>query len=124
MNTQSSEAAHYAALAQRVTGLEDGMKTIVSAVNGLADKLDRKGQTPWGTIASLAGVAVAILVAIGGLAYRPIDAAQARLDAELKVVQLQIVPRGEHERNWRVADRDLAKVEKRLDVLEEQEHRR
>ena len=124
MSTHSNEAAHYAALAQRVTGLEDGMKSIVSAVNGLAEKLDRKGQTPWGTITSLAGVAVAILVAIGGLAYRPIDAAQARLDAELKVLQFQIVPRGEHERNWRVADRDLAKVEKRLDVLEEQEHRR
>ena len=124
MSTHSNEAAHYAALAQRVTGLEDGMKSIVSAVNGLAEKLDRKGQTPWPVIWSAASVVVAVLGGAGVLAYRPIDDGMSRIEAELQLMRVQVVPRGEHERSWRVADRDLAKVEKRLDVLEEQERRR
>jgi hypothetical protein len=69
-------------------------------------------------IASFAGVALAILVAIGGLAYRPIDAAQSRLEAEMKLLQIQIVPRGEHQEHWRRDERDIERIEKRVDRLE------
>ena len=114
MNTPNNEAAHYAALAQRVTGLEDGMKSVVSAVNGLADKLDRRGQTPWGVIASFGGVSVGVLGLIGGLAYRPIDQGMSKLQEEIKVTQSQLVSRPEHQRNWSLLDRDMDRMERRL----------
>lgn len=121
--TPTPEAAHYAALDQRVTGLEGAVKDIASGVRDLGTKLDNNSKTPWPTIISLAGVAVAILVAIGGLAYRPIDAAQSRLESELKIVQLQIVPRGEHTEHWRRDEKDVDHLRHRIEKLEDRERR-
>jgi hypothetical protein len=120
----SPELVHYATLSQRVTGIEDSVKGVVSAVNSLADKMERRSQTPWPLLVSLAGVGLAVLIAIGGLAYRPIDAAQSRLELEVKLLQGQTVPRAEHSEHWRRDEAETERLRVRVDRLEDRERAR
>jgi hypothetical protein len=132
--------AQFAALDQRVTGLERGLadlgetvtrqnQAVIARINALSDKLDERGRTPWGVIWSAMGAGIALLGLVGTLVYRPIDQAQARLEreqaamqqqlqAQLTALQVQIVPRGEHQERWRISDRDHERLERRIDRLE------
>jgi hypothetical protein len=133
--------AQFAALDQRVTGLEKGLadlgdtvtrqnQAVMAQIGALSDKLDERARTPWGVIWSAMGASITLFGLLGALVYRPIDQAQTRLEREqvsmqqqlqeqLTALRLQIVPRGEHQERWRISDRDLERLEKRVDRLEQ-----
>lgn len=124
-----TSGAHFAALEQRVSGLEGSLKDIAGQISGLANKLDERGKTPWPVIWSAIGVSFTMVVAIGGLAYAPIVATQARLEAdmrghyaelrgEVQRVDRDTPNRAEYERGRVVNDRNLERIERRIDRLE------
>lgn len=113
-----TEAAHYAALEQRVTGLESSIAKVGEAVTALGNKFDARSTTQWPVILTSVGVGVAILTAIGGLAYRPIDMAVSDAKAEFSRLRETVVPRAELDRNWHIQDRELSDIAKRIDRLE------
>ena len=95
--------AKFAALEQRVYGLERGVQDLgtrfsgeisnVSAqIAGLAAKLDERSRTPWATIVSAMGVVLAVVVAGGQLAKMPIDDAISRLERDQAALDRDTVP--------------------------------
>lgn len=124
-----TSGAHFAALEQRVSGLEGSLKDIAGQISGLSNKLDERGKTPWGIIITGAGVAFSVVVAIGGLAYAPIVTTQARLEfdmrehyrelrADINRVDKDTPSRLEYDRGRAVNDRTLERIERRIDRLE------
>lgn len=135
-----NENAHYAALQQRVTGVENSLLQIATSVQNLSNKLDARSTTPWAVIATMGLLGVAVLGGFGKLAYDPIKDTQAqqtvvldrlarKIDDDAKEIREntvrterdlreQIVPRREHERAWGLNDRVLEQLVKRLDRLE------
>ena len=134
----SSTAPHavdsrLSALEARVEGIVGTLDKVVSAVSGLGEKLDKKGQTPWAVIWSALSVMLAFIVAIGGLAYWPIKDGQADIKASLLLMQeradkrfetigANLVTRAEHEMHWRLQERlydfqrdRIGRIEGRLD---------
>lgn len=112
------EVAHYAALEQRVTGLENSVSKVADAVTALGNKLDVRSTPQWSVLLTAIGIGIAILTAIGGLAYRPIDMAVQDTKEEFARLRATVVPRQEHERNWNLLDRDLLALNKRIERVE------
>ncbi|GGE54305.1 hypothetical protein GCM10007276_34230 [Agaricicola taiwanensis] len=79
----ASADPRYAALEQRVYGVEQTLQGISAQITGLASKWDERGRTQWPTIFSAMGVLLAILVTIGGMAWLPIKQAQERSDRDI-----------------------------------------
>ena len=120
-------------LETRVEGIVGSLQSVMSAVNGLGEKMDRRGQTPWGVIWSAVGVGMTVLTVVGGLAYWPITAGMAdmkhalltlqdRSDKRLEALSSTQVSRAEHEVHWRMGERlydfqrdRIARVERRLE---------
>lgn len=84
------------ALEQRVYGLEQGVAGISSQIGALSSKLDERGRTQWGVLASIAGVVLTFVIALGGLAYWPIQAQQQ--DAKLVLARVVEILQGLPER--------------------------
>ncbi|GJE42975.1 hypothetical protein [Methylobacterium soli] len=128
------------ALETRVEGIVGTLQSVASAVTGLSDKLDRRGQTPWAVIWSAVGVGMTVLTVVGGLAFWPVTTGMSDLKAALLMMQERAdkrvealaktqVTRDEHEVHWRMEERlyDFqrdrisrveGRIEKRLDRLE------
>ena len=111
--------AHLAAVEQRVTGLEIGVRDIASAVTNLSNKIDSTARPQWGVIWSALGVGVAILIAIGGLAYAPINSGLSKLDRDLDKHEQIFYTRTEAERGRMLNDRNLERLERRIEKLED-----
>ena len=129
MSQPPGTSAHWAALEQRVTGLEHGIRDVVVAVRGLADKIDSRSVTPWGLIASFGLLAIAVLGAFGKLAYDPVKDTQVRQELMIerladhvsdqnKDLRQIIVPRDEYEKTWTAAQRSIDQLASRADRLE------
>ena len=120
-------------LETRVEGIVGTLQSVMVAVNGLGEKMDRRGQTPWGVIWSAVGVGMTVLTVVGGLAYWPINSGMAemkrglidvqeRADKRIELLTSTQVSRAEHEVHWRMQDRlydfqrdRIARVERRLE---------
>lgn len=129
LNSSNNTGAHLASLETRVSGLEDGVKNILSQIQSLAVEFRDRGKTPWNIIWSAVGVSFAVIVAIGGLAYAPIIATQARMEMDARAhyqelrndiqrVDRDTPNRNEYERGRSTNDRNLERLEKRIDRLE------
>ncbi|HEY0292809.1 MAG TPA: hypothetical protein VGC51_10835 [Hansschlegelia sp.] len=101
--TASSDDAKFAALEQRVYGLERGVTDLSASMSvrfgdvttqiaGLGAKLDERSRTPWATIVSAMGVVLAIVIAGGQLAKLPIDQAVTRLERDTETLDKTTVP--------------------------------
>lgn len=129
----------------RLDGFGRTLDGVAQGLSALGDKLDKKGQTPWAVIWSALSVMLAVIAAIGGLAYLPIKDGQNDLKSSLLLLQdrgdkriealsANQVSRAEHEVHWRAQDRDYdfmrdrigrveARAEKRLDQIKAQVER-
>jgi hypothetical protein len=105
VNEGTSQDVHLAALDQRVTGLEQGIKDVVTAVSILSNEIRQGGKTQWPVIWSAVGVGISVLSLIGAMAYFPIREAQADFRNDLHRLDGEMVPRVEHERIWRYQER-------------------
>lgn len=126
-----SFATEVATLNQRVTNMEDGLRSIADAVAGLSSKFDARSATNWGPIWSALGVMTALLGLIGAVVYAPIKEGQSRTEQDLARLERRveagdnglrqdIVPRREHELFWKQYERSLDRVVQRLDRIERQ----
>ena len=106
-----------------------GMRDIGSEMKGLGAKLEKRSQPQWQLYLSALAVVITVLGLVGVSWKAPIETsiaemkaaaalAQTRLDAEMRVIQLQIVPRGEHQEHWRRDERDIERLEKRFERLD------
>jgi hypothetical protein len=133
MDEAAKTSERIAHLDSRVTGLEQGIKDVVSAVRDLStdfkqDSVRRaeaqlkaqsdareSSKTPWGVIFAGLGVMLAVITAIGGALYAPIHSTQTEIKTELR----DVVPRVEHERIWRWQERLGEGFDRRIQKLEE-----
>lgn len=114
----------------RLDGFGQTLNSVVAGLNALGEKLDKRGQTPWAVIWSAAGVAMTVMVAVGGLAYWPIKDGQAdlkgsvlllqeRSDKRLESLATTQVSRAEHEVHWRMQEREVDAVRARIGRVED-----
>jgi hypothetical protein len=108
----------FAALQERVSGLGQqflhfeqtttrAFQQVETALAGLSAEVRAGGKTQWQTIVTSVGVIVAILGALGGLAYLPVKNGMDALSAETRVLREGVVPRSEHAERWRRTEDDI-----------------
>ena len=109
----------YAALQERVSGLGQqflnfeqattrGFQQVESAIAALSTEVRAGGKTQWQLVVTSVGVLVAILSALGALAYLPVKTGMDQLAAETRLLRDTTVPRSEQSDRWRRNDGDLA----------------
>ena len=115
----------FAALQERVHGLGQqflqleqtttrAFQQVESAIATLSAEMRAGGKTQWQTIVTSVGVIVAILGALGGLAYLPVRNGMDVLGAELRLLRDATVPRAEQAERWRRADEDIRALQAEL----------
>jgi hypothetical protein len=115
----------FAALQERVYGLGQqflhfeettnrGFQQVESAIATLSAEVRAGGKTQWQTIVTAVGVLVAILGALGTLAYLPIKNGMDAVTGDTRAMRDAIVPRSEHVERWRRTDEDLKRLEAEL----------
>lgn len=105
--------AQIAALAQRVTGLENTLGGISAQLATLQSTINDRSRTPWGTLISAMGVLIVIIAYGGNLALAPVI-------QNVQILRDQAnstVPRGEHERVWASQDARYLEVNRRIDEI-------
>lgn len=126
---QPDSGSRLSALETRVEGIAGSLNSVVSAVNALGDKIDRRSATPWAVIWSAVGVGMTVLTVVGGLAYWPVTAGltelksgllliQDRADKRIEGLAANQVTRAEHEVHWRSQDRDYDFMRDRIGRVE------
>lgn len=105
----------------------------------ITTKLDERSKFNWGPISAMAGVSVAAVAFFWNISTRPTDiaiqrleisvaemgrslitreevrAGRERFDRDLKVIQDNLVPRGEHSEKWRANDQALVNIQRQID---------
>ena len=111
-------AGQYGALQERVYGLGQqflhfeqattrSFQQVETAIATLSAEVRAGGKTQWQTIVTSVGVVVAILGALGGLAYLPVRNGMEALGSELRILRDATVPRAEQTERWRRTEDDL-----------------
>lgn len=124
-----SFATEVATLNQRVTNMEDGLRSIAEAVGKLGAKFDARSTTNWGPIWTAIGVMTAVLGLVGTVLYSPIKEAQIRMERDVASlerrleagdasIRAELVPRREHELFWKQYERSLERIVQRLDRID------
>lgn len=93
-------------------------QTVQGSFTAINEKLATQGKPQWNLYIMAASLMVAVMVALGGIAFWPIKQAQDTLFLELKEVRAHMVPRVEHIERWRQSERSSDRNERRIDVLE------
>lgn len=130
MPNQPTFAAEVAALNERVTNIEGGLRSVADAVTALGTKLDSRSQTNWQPIWSALGVMTAILGLAGAVVYSPIKASQDRAERDIYTLDTRmregdtllrndIVPRRELDVLLSQHTRSLDRIYQRLDRIEQ-----
>lgn len=83
------------------SNMNTGFQTINANLSALSHEIRAGSRTQWPVIWSAIGVSFAIIVAIGGLAYAPINANMSRVEQSLAAIGASTVPR--EEMDWRQA---------------------
>ncbi len=115
----------FAALQERVYGLGQqflhfeqattrSFQQVESALSTLSAEVRAGGKTQWQTIVTSVGVIVAILGALGGLAYLPVKNGMDAFGSELRLLREAAVPRGEQAERWRRTDEDIKGLQAEL----------
>lgn len=125
MSANGDSTTHFAALQERVHGLGQqflqfeqtttrAFQQVESALATLSAEVRAGGKTQWQTIVTSVGVIVAILGALGGLAYLPVKNGMEALGAELRILREAVVPRAEQAERWRRTDEDIKALQSEL----------
>lgn len=126
---QLNPDSRLSALETRVEGIAGSLNSVVSAVNSLGEKIDKRSATPWGVIWSALATIAGVITMVGGLAYYPLKDGQTDLKGSLLLIQEKAdkrieglaanqVTRAEHEVHWRSQDRDYDFMRDRIGRVE------
>lgn len=100
-NGHFSDDARFAALSQRVSGIETSVQNLSTQFSQFVAKLDDRQRTPWGLIVSISVALLAYVTTIGGLAYAPVWAGLSKADAAIaKLADTSVT---QQEMQWRTA---------------------
>lgn len=134
MRSKSLLGVNHSALEERVFGLAADVAGVKQDVHelrsvmasradvvALSTKFDeflKSQKTQWQPIWTAAGVMLAVSIAVGGLAYRPVIQEQAEIKAKLEGDFY--MTRRETEKRWEWSDERYAELKKRVGDLEDQ----
>lgn len=76
----------FAGLQQRVAGIESAVQNVSSQVSALAATFNDRSRTPWGILITGASFMMAVILAVGGLAYAPIREAITDAKADVRAI--------------------------------------
>lgn len=118
-----------ARLEERVSGLEGDVRTVLTSVQGLGDKLDRdrsqlsnelsaRSKTNWGLVATIVGLAMTGTVYLGSQWREPIVQRQEAMSAEIVALRQAVVPRAEVQGLVRQGERDNDLIRQRIERFE------
>jgi hypothetical protein len=79
------------ALEQRVYGVEKAVGEIRDYLASLSTKIDERSRTPWATLIACGGFVLALISAVGVLAYAPINVELARHESLIAQFQQRYV---------------------------------
>lgn len=105
------------ALAARVDNLEQSVSAIRGDIANLSQLIMASQKTPWSTLISAAGVIIIITTGFSQLSLQPIRDQAMRNAEDIKRIDSNIVPRGEHEERWRAQDQALAGEQREIDEI-------
>ncbi len=72
MDEEGNLGTKVASLGARMFGLENTVKGIADTLVLLGNKIDRRGETPWGSIWAACGFAMTVLTVVGAMALTPV----------------------------------------------------
>lgn len=107
--------ANGGALGARVDNLESSVAAIRSDIASLSQLVVASQKTPWGTLISAAGVIVIVTTGFSQLSLQPIRDATARNTDDIKQINANIVPRGEHQGHWDITAGQIVNLQKQID---------
>lgn len=115
----NGDDVHYAALSQRVSGLEASVQGISSQIGDLAKAVNDRSRTPWATLAAFGGLILVIVKTGGDLSMAPLEQAIMRNQSDIATITAGLVPRGEHEERWRSLGAEDENLQKQIDDLDD-----
>lgn len=107
--------ANGGALGARVDNLESSVAAIRSDIASLSQLVVASQKTPWGTLISAAGVIVIVTTGFSQLSLQPIRDATTRNTDDIKQINANIVPRGEHQGHWDITAGQIVNLQKQID---------
>jgi hypothetical protein len=115
----NGDDAHYAALSQRVSGLEGAVQGIAAQIGELTKAVNDRSRTPWATLAAFGGLMLIVVKTGGDLSLAPIIQGVERNRQDIASVTAGLVPRGEHEERWRSLGAEDENLQRQIDGLDE-----
>lgn len=103
------------ALGARVDNLENVATAIRTDIAELRTLVVASQKTPWGTLISAAGVIIIVTTGFSQLSLQPIHDAGARNADDIRQIQANIVPRGEHQGHWDITAAEITNLQKQID---------
>lgn len=101
---------------------KDEMVGLRQDVRGLSMQLQAQGKTQWPLIFSGLGVLFTVIMAIGGLAYLPVQQGQSANTAAIADLAAQIVPREEYEARRASADRQIQQLADAIALIDQRQY--
>lgn len=115
MGTGATPIRDDGALNARVDNLEKSVGAIRSDIASLSQLVVASQKTPWGTLISAAGVIIIITTGFSQLSLQPIRDQASRNAEDIRTINSQIVPRGEHQGHWDITAAEITNLQKQID---------
>lgn len=110
-----SGSANGGAIGARVDNLEQTVAAIRGDIANLSQLVVANQKTPWGTLIAAAGVIIIITTGFSQLSLQPIRDQAQRNSTDIEHINLNIVPRGEHQGHWDITAAEIANLQKQID---------
>lgn len=103
------------ALGARVDNLEAVAAAIRTDIAELRTLVVASQKTPWSTLIAAAGVIIIITTGFSQLSLQPIRDATDRNAFDIRAINANIVPRGEHQGHWDITAAEITNLQKQID---------
>lgn len=104
------------ALGARVDNVENVVAAIRTDIAELRTLVVANQKTPWSTLIAAAGFIVLVTTAFSQLSLQPIRDQANRNAEDIRQINANIVPRGEHQGHWDITAAQIANLQKQIDL--------
>lgn len=84
-----------ASMDARLGGVEGAITKIFGAIEALGSKIDRRSETPWGSIWAACGVVLTVLTVVGGMAIMPLKESSTANATRIDAISTQYMHKDE-----------------------------